>query len=77
MFVNLKSLSTFPLYIIIKNLFKKKKFQNNNDYQNNYLINENLEGDSTSNINEEDIDMKEEKSNTENEDINKIDIETA
>ena len=58
-------------------MFKKKKFQNNNDYQNNYLINENLEGDSTSNINEEDIDMKEEKSNTENEDINKIDIETA
>ena len=57
--VNLKPLSTFPLYIIIKNLFKKKKFQNNNDYQNNYLINENLEGDSTSNINEKDIDMKE------------------
>ena len=55
---------------------EKEKFQNN--YHNNYLIEENPEGDGNSNINEEeDIDMNEEESNTENEDINKLDIETA
>ena len=57
---------------------EKEKFQNNNNNHNNNLMDENSIPDGTSNINEdEDIDMNEEESNTENEDINKLDIETA